>query len=70
LVLRQLTLGLLQLHLEWPGIDLGKQISPVDEVPFAEDHPHQLPVDTRPDGDGVEGRDRPERRQADRDVCA
>jgi uncharacterized membrane protein len=50
-----------QLHLEGPRIDLGEQISATDELSFMKNHPHQLPVDTRTHGDGVEGHDRPER---------
>ena len=43
----QLPLGLLQLHLEGPRIDLGEELALLHELAFFEEHAHQLAVDTR-----------------------
>lgn len=43
LVARRLPLDLGQLHLEWPGVDLGQELPLVHQVPFSEEHPEQLP---------------------------
>ena len=54
----QLCLGLPQLHLVEPLIDLGQQVSGRDHLPFGKRDLHQFPVDPTANRDGIERRHR------------
>jgi hypothetical protein len=69
-VTRHLSLGLRQLHLERPGIDLGDQIARPDDVALAEPDRHELSIDAAPHRHGRERRDRADPIHVDRDVSA
>ena len=68
LVFRELAFGLRELDLERPRIDLGEQLARFDELAFAENHAHELPVDAASHGDGRERRHRAEAGQIHADV--
>jgi len=68
LVAHHLSLGLGQLHLEGPRVDLGQQLAALDELALPEQDLHQLAVDAALDGDGVERRDGAEAVEVDGDV--
>jgi hypothetical protein len=53
LIARHLPFGLNQLHLERPRIDLRQQFAAPHELPFLEEHPHQLAVHPALHRDGV-----------------
>ena len=53
-VLRHLALAGLELHLEGPGVDLDQEIALMHDLPLFERHLVDLPIDSRPDCDGIE----------------
>ena len=68
LVAEQLGLHLVELNLEWPGVDFDQQLSFFDGLPFPEIHLHDLPVDPALDVGGIERCHRAQARQVDRHV--
>ena len=54
LVVRQRTLSQFQLNLIGPRVDLDEDLAFLDQIAFVEIHLHQLAVDARLDGDGIE----------------
>ena len=68
-VARQLPLGLLELHLERPRVDLGEEVALVNELALPEGHVDELAVDPALHRHGVEGGDRPEAGQIDGEVA-
>ena len=58
LIAGKLRLGLPELHLVEPLIDLGQQFSGRDHLPFGKGNPHQFTIDPAADRDGVERRHR------------
>ena len=54
----QLSLGLGQLYLKWPGIDICQEITLLDDLTFLKKHLHQLPADKILDRDRIKGSDR------------
>jgi len=70
LVLGELALGLGELGLERPRIDLGEHVTRLDDLALLEGSAHQLTVDPAPDRDRVERGDRAEAGEVDREVAA
>ena len=60
LIAGQLPLSLRQLYLVGTGVDFGKQVSLLDDLPLGECHAHQLSLHSAADRDGVERHDRSE----------
>ena len=56
LVARELSGGERQLHLEWPGVDLGEEVPRLDHLAFLERDAHELAVHATADHDGVHRR--------------
>ena len=69
LIVDELAFGLLQLHFIRPRIDLHQQVALVHDLPFFEQHLHQLAVHAALDGDGVDGRYSAQARYVDFDVA-
>ena len=69
LILPALALGLGELDLEGPRVDLREEIAAMHELSLPEGDAEELAVDAAVDGDGVRGRDRSEPRESDGDVA-
>ena len=69
-VLREIRLGQLQLCLEWARIDLSKEVAFVYVAALCEADSVELRVDSDLGGHGIEGRDRPEPREPDRQIAS
>src|SRR5207248_3446157 len=68
LVLRLFGFRLVEDCLIRPGVDLGEQVSLVDQLPLFEGDLVDLAIDAGPDNDRVEALDRPEARSEERRV--
>ena len=68
LVAGQLSLHLLQRHLEGPGIDFREEIAFPHKLAFVEMDLLELPIDSALHGDGVERRHRPQPRKVIRHI--
>ena len=68
LVLRLLGFGLIERRLVGPGIDLGQQVTLLDQLAFLEGDLVDLAVDAGSNQHGVEGLNRSETGQIDREI--